>query len=170
MTPPPSMSSEQALKRFQWLLISVIASWFVLVYAYRSGDFWPFSKFPMFSRAGRPWTLGLVRELNAEELAQPLVEVDEERLPGRPYPLGRHHMNQDDLSAVIKPMLKAVEPQHGDLLKRYFRARRSDQTLVLYSAQGTLLRKREIEIRFRPLAVIGPDGVRFPSAAELAPP
>jgi len=152
-------SDELALRRFKQLLGGVIAAWFLLIYTH-GGEFWPFSKFPMFARSGRPWSTALVRELSADELAQPLLEVEEQALPGQPFALGRQHINQDDLTSVIRPMLKGVTPEHTELLARYFQKQRATRHLVLYVVRGAKAPKKTIQIRFQPLAIIGPDGVR----------
>ena len=152
-------SSAWARRRFMWLFGGVLLSWFLLVFTH-SGEFWPFSRFPMFARSGKPWRLALVRELSAEELAQPLAEVWEKELPGRPFPLHRHHINQDDLSAVIRPMWDGVMPAHTELLARYFQEHRATQNLVLYLVRGSLRKDRSVRIRFRPLAVMTRDGVQ----------
>lgn len=153
------LSPAQARRRFIWLFCGVLAGWFLLITLHK-GEFWPFSRFPMFSQSGKPWRLGLVRELSREELAQPLLEVWEKELPGRPFPLHRHHINQDDLSAVIRPMWDGVKPEHTELLAQYFKEHRATQNLVLYLVRGALRKDHTVRIRFRPLAVMTSEGVQ----------
>lgn len=124
------------------------------------GEFWPFSKFPMFSRAGRPWKRAFVREVSAEELRQPLVEVAERELPGKPVALHHFHINQDDISAVVRTLKQPVSEEQAALLAQYFDRLRHDRTMVLYEAYGRFRSTdRSVRVRFLPRLIIGPDGV-----------
>jgi hypothetical protein len=87
------------LRRTRRALGLVIVAWAALV-ATHKGEFWPFSVYPMFASAGRPWQRALVRVVDeAPDLARtyPLAEV-----PGVPLALGTHGVPQDDLSAMVQ--------------------------------------------------------------------
>ncbi|MET0414012.1 MAG: hypothetical protein ABW217_22070 [Polyangiaceae bacterium] len=81
-------------------LVLVIAVYVALV-ATHKGEFWPFSVYPMFASAGRPWQRALVRVVGdaagRTSPSYPLAEV-----PGAPLPLGAHAVPQDDLSAIVQ--------------------------------------------------------------------
>lgn len=159
LTEQPTASHAPS-RRFQRLAIGVVVANFLLI-ATHGGDFYPFSRFPMFSRAGRPWTVALVRSVTPEEAQQPLGAVEESALPGQPFPIHRHHINQDDLSAVIRPMKAPLTPEQTAFLAQYFQSVRGNAQLVLYRAEGKRAKQGGgVEVRFQPLAVMGPEGVR----------
>jgi hypothetical protein len=154
-----SSSPIDASRRFKLLALGILLL-YALVIARGDGEFWPFSKFPMFARAGRPWTRALVVELAAPVPDQSLVEVWENELPGPVFPLHRHKINQDDLSAVLRAITPPVNAEQAAFLAKYFERVRHDKTLVLYSVRGSFRPDRSVRVRFNPLAIIGPDGVR----------
>lgn len=161
-------SSAPLLRRFKWLALGVTAAYLVLVEVHDS-DFYPFSRFPMFSRAGRPWTVGLVRSVTPEQAAQPLTEVDESGLPGTPFPIHSHRINQDDLSAVIRPMKAPLTSEQTAFLAQYFQGVRGAQQLVLYRVEGKREKGGRAALRFLPLALMGPAGVVALPSAPVAP-
>jgi hypothetical protein len=139
---------------------------YLCVIAIGDGEFWPFSKFPMFSRAGRPWRRAIVREVSADELQAPLVEAWEKELPGKPVALHHFQINQDDLSAVARSLTLPLSAEQAALLATYFDRLRHEKTMVLYSAYGRFRPDRSVRVRFLPLAIIGPDGAREVPAVE----
>jgi hypothetical protein len=157
---------ELALRRFKWLLIGVVVTYVAMINLHHN-EFWPFSRFPMFARSGTPWTRPLVRELSAEEASQPLAEVWEDQLPGRAFRLHAHHINQDDLGQVLRPMVDGMNQEQADFLARYFSDVRAKRLLVLYAARGSFRPDRSVQVRFRPLARMGPDGV-LPLAVDAS--
>jgi hypothetical protein len=152
-------SGHDASRRFKFLGIGVLLV-YLLISARGDGEFWPFSKFPMFSRAGRPWTRALVVEMTVPVPDASLQEVWEKELPGPVFPLHRVHINQDDLSAVVRSITPPVNAEQAAFLADYFERVRHDKTLVLYSVRGKFRPDRSVRERFTPLAVIGPEGVR----------
>jgi hypothetical protein len=160
-----SVDPTSAARRFKTLALSLLGAYAVLVLVH-DGEFWPFSRFPMFSRAGRAWERALVREIRAREATEPLAEVWEDELPGRRFRLNRFRINQDDLSQVVQRMQGGFAPEHAALLEKYFDDSRRTRHLVLYSVRGNFRPDRSVRIRYRPLAVIGPDGAHAVTAAE----
>jgi hypothetical protein len=166
-----SVDPTSAARRFKTLALSLLGVYaFLVLILVREGEFWPFSRFPMFSRAGRGWERALVREIKAREAAEPLTEVWEDELPGKRFRLNRFRINQDDLSQVVQRMQGGFAPEHGALLEKYFDDSRRTRYLVLYSVRGNFRPDRSVRIRYRPLAVIGPDGARAVTAEPTPEP
>jgi hypothetical protein len=148
-----------AERRFR-IVACVLLALFICAISVGDGEFWPFSKFPMFSRAGRSWKRAIVREVSAEDLQRPLLEIWEKELPGQPVALHHYQINQDDLSAVVRSLTVPLTEEHAALLANYFDRLRHDKTMILYASFGRFRSDRSVRVRFTPLAVIGPDGVR----------
>lgn len=151
-------ADELSARRFKRLLIAILVANFALLSLHR-GEFWPFSRFTMFSRSGKAWARPLLRELSAQEVQLPLGEVWENQLPGRAFPVHDHHINQDDLAQVVRPTVDGLNQEQANFLARYFSDVRAERQLVLYAVHGSFRRDGSVRVRFRPLARIGPDGV-----------
>ena len=66
------------------------------------GEFWPYSIFPMFSRAGRPWRNVLVREVADPAAPGLFTTVAVEDLPGIAFPVAGHGIPQRDLAKLVR--------------------------------------------------------------------
>lgn len=119
MTAPPAndqaAESPALERRFKRVTIGLIAVYLLLALTH-GGEFWPFSRFVMFARAAKPWLRGTLRELPAEQLAQPLPEVGERELPGKPFPLVALGIDQNDLSELIRNMKGPLDEPELTLL------------------------------------------------------
>lgn len=70
------------------LVITLLVN--ILLVATHLGEFWPFSIFPMFSQAGKPWSRGLVERVEDPGdpdlwRSKPLESVEKRVLPLRKY-------------------------------------------------------------------------------------
>jgi hypothetical protein len=148
-----------AQRRFVRVLVGVIAAYLILV-ALHHGDFWPFSRFPMFARSAKPWSRALLRELTPAEVNGPWRDVSESELPGKNVNLHPLHKSQDDISTVVGKMRGKIKPEQQRFLAEYFAEARATRHLVLYAARGKLLPGRIVSVHFHPLVLLGPDGVR----------
>ncbi|MDZ7694370.1 MAG: hypothetical protein U5K69_25150 [Balneolaceae bacterium] len=69
------------------------------------GEFWPFSIYPMFSQAGKPWSKAIVRDVT--ELPDSTIRASAGSnsilsLPGGAVILDEFEINQNDLSNFIR--------------------------------------------------------------------
>jgi hypothetical protein len=129
-----------------------------LLLATNLGEFWPFSIYPMFSRAGRPWTRSIVRELEPGELV-PAGALSYDQLPGQPFALNLHGLQQNDV-ANIASKTDRWTPKRVAALERLFANVRPTHRLLLLSAHGALV-GGEVEVRFVPLAELDARGARM---------
>lgn len=71
----------------------ILASVFIiniLLVSFHKGEFWPFSIFPMFSQAGKPWSRGVVEQVQDTTRGdlwqtKPLSEIRERVVPLQKY-------------------------------------------------------------------------------------
>ncbi len=139
-------------RRFRQLALGLGACYLLLALTH-GGEFWPFSRFPMFSNARKPWLRATLRELRAEELDLPLREVGQRELPGAAFALGSLGIDQNDLSEVLRQQGDTLEAQEIDLLQQYF-PDLGARTLVLYRVRGRLRDDLSPKIRYRPFALL----------------
>lgn len=158
--PVPRFAAAAAERRFGWLALT-LAVLYVGTVALQGGDFWPFSRFGMFSNPGKVWRRALLRQVPD---GVPLVEVAADKLPGSPFALGSLGIDQNDLSAAIRSLHSPLLPEEQALLSAYFRD--LQVPLVLYRVEGRLRSKdHSVRVRYRPLARVGPGGAH---SVELA--
>jgi hypothetical protein len=154
---PPADEVAAAYARTRRALRAVFAV-VVLLLATNLGEFWPFSIYPMFSRAGRPFTRSIVRELDATD-AIPAGALGYEQLPGRPFALIPHGLQQNDV-ANIASKTDTWTPQRVEALERLFATNTATRRLLLLSAHGELVEGR-VRVVYKPLAELRAEGARM---------
>lgn len=94
-------ASGERRRALRWVA-GVVLVWLALVATHR-GEFWPFSVFPMFAGAGRPWVRALVHALPEPLAADALAsEYELAALPGAPFALEAHGVPQHDVSSLVQ--------------------------------------------------------------------
>jgi len=84
-------------------VLGVVAIVYAATIATHGGEFWPFSSYSMFARAGRPWQRALVRVLDEATAGSALADAyAPEALPGTPLALAPLGIPQNDLSSLLQ--------------------------------------------------------------------
>lgn len=145
-------------KRAMWLVIGPV----LILLATHLGEFWPFSIYPMFSRAGRPFTRSVVRELEPNE---PLAATQYELagLPGKPFPLVPVGIAQNDVACFVS---KTVEwtPELKANMQQLFAEHTQKKRLVVFAADGHFGEAGGVDVHYRPVIELSAAGAR-----KLAP-
>ena len=154
-SPANRLEPAAAERRFGWLALTFVAAYFAII-AVQHGDFWPFSRFGMFSKPGKGFKRALVLQVPE---GVPLAEVAADKLPGPPFAIGTlGGIEQNDLSAAVRAMHTPLLPEERAVLAAYFHS--VPAPLVLYLVDGRLRSKdRSLRIRYRPIARLRPTGV-----------
>ena len=145
--------------------LGVVTLCYVALIATHGGEFWPFSVYPMFASAGKPWQRALVRVVAADEGTSPAgYELNE--LPGSALPLREHGVPQNDLSSLVQRAerwsddeLRALATMMGDLPCR--------APLVVLRVRGSL-EAGVMSERATPVARVGCEGGQVRAARLLA--
>lgn len=71
-------------------IIAIVFLINILLVATHEGEFWPFSIFPMFSQAGKPWSRGVVENVQDSSrtdlwITKPIGEIEDRILPLEDY-------------------------------------------------------------------------------------
>jgi hypothetical protein len=105
-------------KRSARYLLLLLATYALLV-ATHEGEFWPFSIYPMFSKAGKPWTRAIVREVSStpDTLKWKTTNLDD--LYGSPVALKKHGVDQIDFANFVS-RTKEWSPKRRHALKLMF--------------------------------------------------
>jgi hypothetical protein len=145
-------------RQFRYAALALMVAYGALV-ASHGGEFWPFSIFPMFAKAGRVWSRAIVRDVGADFSGVRWSELEPHELPGRPFPLDAVSIDQNDLSALVSPPGDRLDGARLGMLDRWFQEVRGDRHLVIYAAHGWFDGDGLVRVRYRPVALVGPSGV-----------
>jgi hypothetical protein len=151
------------MKRFRRAAYSLMLAYAALL-ATQRGEFFPFSLFPMFSKAGRPWERAIVRELTTV----PACAVDAEQLPGSAVALAPLGLDQNDVSkALLRIREMSDQAAAEQTLARLFAGARASRPLAIYQARGSLDAARSVRVILHLLGTI--DGERAQLARGCGP-
>lgn len=136
------------------------------------GEFWPFSIFPMFSRAGKPWTRALVLDLAPNEgVADPSGERADnsgrdtwgpwsmDNLPGRPFSTRAAQVSTNDLSKFIQLTNTWTHERKEALLKLFEAPLNEGRHLLLLRVRGTPTAEGGVEIALTGLVRMSSQGL-----------
>lgn len=111
---------------------------YAMTCAAHDGEFWPFSIYPMFSRAGHPWTRALVREV--EQLPGSLWATREiDALPGRPVALRDIGVFQNDLANYLAKTPRWNAESVGGLASMFAAVDLEGSNLIVYRVEGRIV-------------------------------
>lgn len=139
------------------VLLGTLLAYIFLV-ATHEGEFWPFSIYPMFSQAGRPWTRTLVRELSPDSAKavrwQPTAL---QSVPGTPFPLVPQGINQNDVANYVSKS-KVWDRERVQGFRAIFgRALGRSHHLLVLRVQGTLTPSDSVTVTATPFLLLTPD-------------
>jgi len=150
-------------KKSRRILIAVFLIYAALVASNR-GEFWPFSIYPMFSSADRPWVRAIVR--NVEVMPSDSVHwtpVDVPDLPGDPFVLDDHNVLANDVAAFLNSP-DPWNPMRLEDLRTLLGASPSNgRAFVLYRVEEERDVDEPLRVRCTPLLYL------FPETEELNP-
>lgn len=143
---------------------------YVVLVATHLGEFWPFSIYPMFSKAGQPWSRAIVREVPTDADATSWESIRLDQLPGTAFPMRPNGINQNDIANYIS---KTDVWTHSRLrgFRSLFEGTHSfDRPLRAYRVRGTLAGD-SVDVWVTPLLEMTADTTFFhPSVAvDLSP-
>ena len=137
-------------RRALLLLLAAALTQVVFVLSYR-GEFWPFSSFCMFSRAGKPWVRALVRRIEPDAVAPRMTATYSlQTLPGQPFTVTPQVQN--DLSKLVQRAQEWTALDRSAVI-RALRSEPCREPLLLLSVEGSLAASSTTVVA-KPVAVV----------------
>lgn len=150
-------------KKTSKILVGSFLVYAILV-ATHLGEFWPFSVYPMFSKAGRPWNRSLVRQINQSDLnPNTLWKVtDFDNLPGEQVVMNDLGISQNDIANMVSKT-KVWDKDKVSNLRKLFGGHLEGQIFLIYKVRGEKVEDadRPIAIKFTPFTVLLSDTTWF---------
>ncbi len=126
------------------------------------GEFWPFSIYPMFSQAGKPWSRAIVRDVtDTDSLAW--ETVDASGLPGEPVGATDYGVDPIDLANFISKTIEWDGDRVAGMRKMFLADRLEDRRILVLRARGEIDSSDSVHVVFTPYVVVDRVG------AELNP-
>lgn len=91
---------ESFQKKSTRYLLSVVVVYALLV-ASHQGEFWPFSIYPMFSQAGKPWSRAIMRDMSSTPENKRWETTTLDNLHGVPVSLREYGVDQIDYANYV---------------------------------------------------------------------
>jgi len=142
-------------KRALFILFGTLLAYGVLVGTHE-GEFWPFSIYPMFSQAGRPWSRAIVHDIPDGEAVAWKPASSRDALPGIPFPLSDHGISPIDLADFIFKT-ETWSPDRVNGLRSMFYDQVGSHNLLVIRVNGRLAGRDSVAIEFVPYALVRAD-------------
>ena len=135
----------------------------VALLATHLGEFWPYSIYPMFSVAGRPWRRAIAREASLVPAEQLWQTRTLESLAGLPFPVSEHGIPQIDFTEYVN------HSRHWDGarvagIRALFAEPLRTKTLLVYEVRGDVDGAGSAHTEAEPVVLLAP------THTELRPP
>lgn len=130
-----------------------------LLVATHKGEFWPFSIYPMFSKAGQPWTRAIVldvTDLSEGEIWQTRTLHD---LSVEPVPIGDFGIDQIDYSNFMSKTDNWTESRRNALQRMFGPENVGQQRWMASKAHGELIGTDSVAVRIVPFLLVTADSV-----------
>lgn len=140
-------------------IIGIILLCYGVLVGSHEGEFWPFSVYPMFSKAGNPWTRAIVLDVTDipdEEIWQPRTLSN---LSVEPVPIGRYGVDQIDFSNFISKTDHWTE-RRRDAVRTMFGANNiGSERWMASKVNGRLVGPDSVVVIIQPFLLVTADSV-----------
>lgn len=159
---------EEFKRKSSRYLLSVLVVYALLV-APHEGEFWPFSIYPMFSKAGKLWTRALVREVSSTPDSLKWQITDLNHLQGSAVTLEDYGIDQIDYANFVSKTIVWDKERKLALQKMFGEGNIGDHKFMIMKVSGWLERKDSVVTCAAPLFLVTKDSVYSNPQLDLNP-
>lgn len=146
-------------KKSSRYLLFVLVIYAVLV-APHEGEFWPFSIYPMFSKAGQPWTRAIARDMTSTPEQQRWETTDLQGLHGSPVSLQDFGVDQIDYANFVSKTDHWDHKRQTALQQMFGSQNLADKKVMVMKVSGLFNNQDSIVVQAVPLFLVSGDTVR----------
>ncbi len=146
-------------KSIRITLISLLA--YILLVATHEGEYWPFSIYPMFSKAGNPWTRALVRDVTNTDSSDLWNTTDLDNLVGTPVAMRKIGVDQIDYSNFVSKTTNWNEQRVGALRTMLGNQFFENQDWMIYKVNGMITENDSVIVDVVPYLLFKSDTTLF---------
>ncbi len=150
------------MNQFRSRALKILAGVFVvygILVASHKGEFWPFSIYPMFSKAGQPWTRAIVRDVSntPDDVRWQTTQLDSIR--GDAVALRTTGVDQIDFSNFVSKTDNWTEKRKQALITMFDPSNIGDETWMIHKVNGRLIGKDSVTVEAVPFLMVTRDSV-----------
>lgn len=148
------MSTERKVRNILLVLLPL----YLFLVATHQGEFWPFSIFPMFSQAGKPWNHAIAYQEMHSGNEIPKLQVEKQPV-GNIVKLDNLPIIQNDFSGLVRQVYFKATPEAVDNLRKIFLPVIRKYPVIIYDVKGELsgAHKGKVLLTYQPLLYISRD-------------
>lgn len=139
------------------ILITLVV--YLILVATHLGEFWPFSIYPMFSKAGSTWTRAMAMEIPDCPTSDTILDWSTstiDTLPGNQFVMREHGVDQIDFANFVSKTTNWT-PTRILALKKMLDLQNSEKSVYIYKVSGSLSNTREVNILATPVLILCPN-------------
>lgn len=121
----------------------------ILLVSTHAGEFWPFSIYPMFSQAGKPWTRAMITEI-AHEDSLSWETTNFEALNGTPVSVKSLGVDQIDYSNFVSKTKEWTPNRLKALRFMIGEDNLQNRNLIIFKVNGHLTKTDSVHIDYTP--------------------
>lgn len=126
---------------------------FGLLAASHKGEFWPFSIYPMFSKAGNPWNRAMVQQYAPDDsLNWTMLPIEE--LTGKQLALKSVSVDPIDFANFINKTKVWDEKRLEALRSQFYRVDFANTKLVCYRVHGEINQDGDVVVEADPYVIL----------------
>lgn len=140
-------------------IIGIILLCYGVLVASHKGEFWPFSIYPMFSKAGNPWTRAIVLDVTNtpdDEIWEPRTLSD---LSVEPIAIGSYGVDQIDFSNFISKTENWTESRRNALRTMFGPGNIGSERWMTAKVNGRLVGADSVVVVIQPFLLVTADSV-----------
>lgn len=135
--------------------ISVLV--YALLVAPHEGEFWPFSIYPMFSKAGNPWTRAMVLDVTDKPDSALWESVLLQNRSSDVVPVSDYGVDQIDFSNFVVKTDNWTTSRRQALKEMFGTGALAGERWMVSKASGELVGQDSVSIKITPFILLTPD-------------
>ena len=141
-------------------IIGIVLIIYGLLVATHLGEFWPFSVYPMFSKAGQPWTRAIVLNVTDEPEPEIWERTTLKNRIAEPVAIGDYGIDQIDYSNFISKTDNWTPSRKKALQDMFGEINLGSQKWMASKVYGRLVGEDSVVVEVQPLLLVTSDTVR----------
>jgi hypothetical protein len=165
----PAARRRSSMERRALVALAVTLGVYTLSVATHLGEFWPFSIYPMFSQAGKPWTRATVIDVTDAAPGTGFGPWAFHELPGPVRAANSVGISTNDMSKFVQ-LTHDWTPERQRALRALWQpALDEGRSLLLLRVNGRLDPAGGVEVKYTGLVRMEPEGTFLNPAAQSGP-
>lgn len=130
---------------------------YAILVAPHEGEFWPFSIYPMFSKAGNPWTRAMVLDVTDKDQQEIWNRILLDNLETDVVPVGKYGVDQIDFSNFVVKTENWTPQRRRALITMFGSSEIAKSSWMVSKVRGELIGQDSVAIQITPFILVTSD-------------